>query len=295
MLFRSVTNFRALLAKLFYLNGKKEVLKTFEKKIEGLSKELFILVEGKSSSKFDLMRIDSLFLSHKRKILEIEAEIVALRSQLKFLCGIEIGELSLQIPELVGFEELKTKAFLENPQIKEAIIHLSQSEKEITVEKRKIVSDPGFEIGFIQEKIPGVNPGYSIDIGISFDLPFFDFNRKGVAQSVYENQQKKMDLLEKKLFMELQLSELYKKADYLINGFVPDQNKDNILEKSFFLYRAGEISVSDLISTLYEVEELHFSEIELKKTIHFLILQLYAVAGFFENEKINDLITGAVK
>ena len=165
----------------------------------------------------------------------------------------------------------------------------------MAVEKRKTIPDPGLQIGFIHEKMQGVSSGFGIDIGISFDLPFFDFNRKGVAESVYENQQKKMDLFEKKFFVDLQISELYKKADHLIKGFIPDQNKDDILEKSFFLYKAGEISVSDLISTLYEVEEIHFSEIEIKEKIHFLTLQLYAAAGFFENEKINDLIGGAVK
>ncbi|HPG34815.1 MAG TPA: hypothetical protein PLW78_11180 [bacterium] len=294
-LVESVANFRALLAKFFYLNRKKEIIKVFELKIETLSKELSILVEGKNSSKFDLMRIESQVLSHKRKSLEIESELAAVRSQIQSFCGIEIDELSLQEPELIEFEELKRRAFLENPQIKQIHFNLSESEKEMAVEKRKTIPDPGLQIGFIHEKMQGVSLGFGIDIGISFDLPFFDFNRKGVAESVYENQQKKMDLFEKKFFVDLQISELYKKADHLIKGFIPDQNKDDILEKSFFLYKAGEISVSDLISTLYEVEEIHFSEIEIKEKIHFLTLQLYAAAGFFENEKINDLIGGAVK
>ena len=241
------------------------------------------------------MRIESQVLSHKRKSLEIESELAAVRSQIQSFCGIEIDELSLQEPELIEFEELKRRAFLENPQIKQIHFNLSESEKEMAVEKRKTIPDPGLQIGFIHEKMQGVSLGFGIDIGISFDLPFFDFNRKGVAESVYENQQKKMDLFEKKFFVDLQISELYKKADHLIKGFIPDQNKDDILEKSFFLYKAGEISVSDLISTLYEVEEIHFSEIEIKEKIHFLTLQLYAAAGFFENEKINDLIGGAVK
>jgi outer membrane protein TolC len=220
---------------------------------------------------------------------------MALNAQLTQLCGVEVKKIDLTLPTLMSYEQIKSRALASNPFIKEAKLQISATEANFISAKRKRIPDLGVNVGFIKEKIPSSPSEYSVDVGLSFDLPVFNFNKKEIANTAYENQQKKMDLYEKERLLELQLIELHTKTKLLKQGAAVSYKKGEIAEKAFFIYRKGESTVNDLISTLHDVEEISISEIELNETIHYLTLELYAVAGFFENESINDTILGALK
>lgn len=294
-LFNRIADFRVLLARLFYLNQKKSILKLFTKKTEKLSEELALLVEGKSHSELDLMRVNSLLLSHRRKQVLVDSEVAALKAVVKEICGTVPATLKLEVPALIDLNQIRSRALKESPEIIKTQISLAGSSMSLDLAKRSIAPDLGIELGFMKASVPGIKPEYSIEVGLSFELPVFDFNKKDVARTKSLKYQTVLELSEKKRVLSLRLTELHENIKHIKNNFEIDENKNEILEKSMFLYRKGEISIGDLISTIYEIEELNFSDIELEENVHYLTLDLYATAGFFENDKINDLIEGAIK
>lgn len=290
-----VSNFRMLLAQLFYLTKKQKVLKVFTNKTGSLLKELNLLVEGKSYSKLDLMRVNMMFRVQNRKLLQVNSVISALKGKINEICGSVPTEIELTVPKLSNLEKTLERSMKEKPEVKKATANLQKDDRELRLAKRSIAPDLGLEFGFSKEKIPNLKPEYGIEVGISFELPVFNFNKKEIAQAQASISENKQSILTWKRFLKIRLTELHEEINSLKKGVRVTENKDEILDKSVLLYRKGGIPVGELISIFNEIQEMHFSDIELTQKIHFLTLEFYSEAGFFESDEINDLINGAVK
>ena len=279
------------------------VLRRIEERYEWLLESVKALAAGEEKSRFDVRRVALKLTAHGDKVRELSAKRAAIGDGIGAIVGGRIPEglrsqLEGALPELGG---VLTHSESRHPAMAAARVLKQVAGLEERMAKKSWIPDLGLYGAYRLDAFEaGQQPLHGYELGFSLELPFFRKGKSQEAQATASTAATQLMLARSWEAIRIRVSSAHSAASArlrLLQEMTTESESDehDIWEEGVRAYKEGVLVLGELVELQQIEEDRELARVRIKYEARSAVLDMYCSAGYFPEQAIDDLLSGANK